>query len=342
LSAPVRQSEQVVLFRLLAVRPQLRAPYLSEYQFLKSSLRKGGHVDYWDFRDDVSGFEQVFARHQDEYRGEPRLESETQQIFFPLRNQQAEIVATVNLTAPSLRSIHSRRRESLMLSFALILAVSLVLVVIDLARSFFLVPRRRSGTIVLLVLALAGLRVTFMPLSRLERVQSLRIFSPSQAGFFSIGRLTQSPADIFLSALFFSLIAGALSVYAWDLVRNRKPRFPRAAVWASETLLIGVTLSAAGLYHGFVSRLVANSNLNLLRFSGDLSFLFLHLGLALFLVSCGWIAFLAIRIIHLSSCGGPSAPYLDHRSFLVLIRYPPPSPVRDGRRGCAGPRRLAQ
>lgn len=299
-SARVRQSEQVVLFRLLAFRPQLRAPYLSEYQFLKNNLWKSGHVDYWDFRDDVSGFEQVFARHQDEYRGEPRLESEIQQIFFPLRNEEAEIVATVNLTAPSLRSIHSRLRETMILLFIITLALSLVLLIIDLARSCLSSPRKRAGAAVLLVLALAGLRIAFVPLSRLEGVQSLRVFSPAQAGFFSIGRLTQSPADILLSTLFLFLIIVALTAFAWDVIRDNKRRLPLAAVWTLDTVLIGAALFVAAVYHGFVSRLVANSNLNLLRFSGDLSFLFLHLGLVFFLLTCGcvvWLLFLLVRLL---------------------------------------------
>ena len=300
-SARVRQSEQVVLFRLLAFRPQLRAPYLSEYQFLKGKYWKSGHVDYWDFRDDVSGFEQIFARHQDEYRGEPRLDNETQQIFFPLRNEQAEIVATVNLTAPSLRSIHSSLRESMILVSMIALALSLVFLLTDLARSYLQSPRKRAGTVILLVLALAGLRIAFVPLSMLERVQSLRVFSPAQAGFFSLGRLTQSPADILLSTLFLFLIIAALGVFAWDLVRDKKWTLPLAGAWTFDTLLIGAAFFLTSIYHSFVSRLVANSNLNLLRFSGDPSFLFLHLGLVFFLLSCGWAIFLSVRLVQLLS-----------------------------------------
>ena len=321
LSAQVRQSEQVVLFRLLAFRPQLRAPYLSEYQFLRRDLLKGGHVDYWDFRDDVSGFEQIFARHQDEYRGEPRLESEAQQIFFPLRNEQAEIVATVNLTSPSLRSIHSRLRENMILLFTLTLVLSFALLVIDLIRAFLWSPRRRAAAVSLLVLALAGLRIAFVPLSRVERVQSLRAFSPAQSGFFSIGRLTQSPADILLTTLFLFLIIGALTMFAWDRVRDRGRRLPLAAVWTLDTLWIGLALFTAVAYDGFVSRLVANSNLNLLRFSGDLSFLFLHLGVVFFLLSCGCVFFLSARLVRILSPRWWSAlpPFIWTSGFFLLL-----------------------
>jgi hypothetical protein len=132
--ARIRQSEQIVFFRLLAFRPQLQAPFLSEYQFLDRNSWKNGHVDYWDFREDVSGFEQIFARHNDEYRGEPRQDSETQQIFFPLRNERSEIVATVNLTAPPLRSVHSRLRETMVFYSIVFLAFALVFLIADLAR----------------------------------------------------------------------------------------------------------------------------------------------------------------------------------------------------------------
>ncbi len=300
-SARVRQSEQVVLFRLLAFRPQLRAPFLSEYQFLKRDLRKNGHVDYWDFREDVSGFQQIFARHSDEYRGEPRLDSETQQIFFPLRNERNEIVATVNLTAPPLRSVHSRLRESMIFFSIVFLALALVLFSTDLARSILRSPRKKAGAVVQLVLAISVLRLVFVPLSRLERIQSLRIFSPTEAGFFSLDRLTQSPADILLSTFCLFLTVITLAGYAWDLIKERKQRLPLAAAWAVNTVLVGAALGAAIVYNGFISRLVANSNLNLLRFSGHLSFLFLHLGLVFFLLSCGCAIFLFLRLVRFLS-----------------------------------------
>jgi len=308
LSARVRQSELVVLFRLLAFRPQLRAPYLSEYQFLKPDLWKGGHVDYWDFRDDVSGFEQIFARHEDEYRGEPRLDSESQQIFFPLRNEQGEIVATVNLTSPSLRSIHSQLRENMVLLAVLVLVLSLVLVVIDLAQAYLSKQSKGGGALLLLFLALTGLRFALVPLSQLGRVQSLRIFSPAQSAFFSLGRLTQSPADLFLSTTLLFLIIGALTIFVWNRIHDRVRPLPLAAVWALDTLLVGAAMSAAVLYNGFVSRLVGNSNLNLLRFSGDPAFLLLHLGLVFFLLSCGCVFFLCARL----------ARSLNHRPARVL------------------------
>jgi signal transduction histidine kinase len=296
-SARVRQSELVVLYRLLAFRPQLRAPFLSEYQFLKKDLWRNGHVDYWDFREDVSGFEQIFARHGDEYRGEPRQESETQQVFFPLRNERGEIVATVNLTSPPLRSVHSRLRENIALFSIVFFILALAFLITDLTQSALRSSRRRAAAVLGLIPAIAALRLVFVPLGRLGRIQSLRVFSPTEAGFFSLGRLTQSPADILLTTFCLFLAVAALTRYAWGSFRKDRPRLPLAAAWTVNTALAAAALLLAAVFHGFVSRLVANSNLNLLRFSAQPSFLFLHLGLVLFLLSCGCTAIFLFRLV---------------------------------------------
>ncbi len=298
LSGRVRQSEQVVLFQLLAFRPQLRAPFLSEYHFLQRDLGKSGHIDYWDFRDDVSGFEKIFARHRDEYLGEPRLDSDVQQIFFPLRNERQEIVATVNLTSPSLSSLQSQLRETMLLLFTIALALALGLLVVDLAKRLLSNSPHRFGPFILLILALAGLRAVFVPLSRLEKIQSLTVYSPSQAGFTSFQGLTQSPADIFLTALFLGLIVTALVLFARRAVGKRRWRLPLGLAWFLATFIAAASFLVLTAYHDFVSRLVANSNLNLLRFSGDLSFLLLQFGIVLMTLSCGGLLFLFLDLSH--------------------------------------------
>ena len=62
---------------------------------------------------------------------------------------------------------------------------------------------------------LVGLRLLALPLGHLERVQSLRLFRPDVAGFVSWKGLTQSPADIFLTALTaLGLAVGLAVLYA--------------------------------------------------------------------------------------------------------------------------------
>jgi signal transduction histidine kinase len=295
-STRIRQSEQVVLFRLLAFRPQLKAPFLSEYHFLRPVLGKSGHIDYWDFRDDVSGFEKIFARHKDEYLGEPRLDSDVQQIFFPLRNERGEIVATVNLSSPSLRSLHSRIRENMIFLFTICLGLALGLLVIDLARLLLRDPRP-AGQVLLLVIALIGLRAVLIPLSRLERIQSQPFFSPSKAGFITFQGLTRSPADIFLTTLFLGMVLTALALFGRGLIASRRWPPNRGLAWLLATAALAASFGILTAYHSFIARLVANSNLNLLRFSADVSFLLLHFGIVFMAFSCGAVLFLAMDII---------------------------------------------
>ncbi len=297
-SVRIRESEQVVLFRLLAFRPQLRAPFLSEYHLLRRALGKSGHIDYWDFRDDVSGFEKIFARHNDEYLGEPALDSEVQQIFFPLRNARRDIVATVNLASPSLRSLHSQLRETMILLFTIALALALSLFIIDLAKPLLSTSRHRAGPVLLLVLALAGLRAVFIPLSRLEKFQSQPFFSPSQAGFISFRGLTQSPADIFLSGLFLCTIIAVLVLFTRGLIGNKRWHLPLGSTWLLMSLVLSASFGVLAIYHGFIARLVANSNINLLRFTGDASFLLLHFGIVSITLSAGGLIFGALSLIH--------------------------------------------
>ncbi|MBN2408816.1 MAG: HAMP domain-containing protein [Candidatus Aminicenantes bacterium] len=296
-SARIRESEQIVLFRLLAFRPRLRTPFLSEYHFLKGALGKSGHIEYWDFRDDVSGFEKIFTRHNDEYLGEPHLDSEVRQVFFPLRNQRREIVATVNLTSPSLRSLQSQLREMMILLFAAALALALSLLVIDLARLLLSTSRSPSGSFPLFVLALAGLRAVLMLLSRLEWNPSKPAFSPAQAGFISWRGLTQSPADIFLSALSLGLIVAAFILFVRRLIRVPGRTLSLGQSWLMITFFSSVAFGVLTVYHGFIADLTANSNINLLRFSGDASFLLLHFGIVFMTLSCGGIVFLALDLI---------------------------------------------
>ncbi|MCK7481937.1 MAG: hypothetical protein M0C28_35760 [Candidatus Moduliflexus flocculans] len=81
-------------------------------------------IDYWDFREDVEGFERFFARHEDEFAGQPRQKNEIRPLFFPLRNEKGRIVATVTLASPSLTSRLTAVREDLRLALFLLLFVA--------------------------------------------------------------------------------------------------------------------------------------------------------------------------------------------------------------------------
>lgn len=297
-SRRVRNSETILVTRLLAFRPQLRAPYLDEYHFLSPKLQSNCQIDYWDYREDVSGFESFFARHQDEYIGQQRGQGAAQQLFFPLRNDRKEIVATITISSPPLVSVRAEKREQFLFVSLILCIVALILYGAVLAGALLQPAGNKLALGAVLFLVLLLLRLIFFPLSGMEKLRSLPIFSPSQAGFLSLGGLTRSPADIFLTAIFVALVLGGVSAALSDprISRQRIRGFP--AAWLAGGLLIFAPPVMFCIFHGFLSRLVANSNVHLLHFSGNPSFLLLHSGLSLLLISLLLLALSSFRAAH--------------------------------------------
>lgn len=293
---------RLVFFRLLAFLPQFKTPYLREYHFLKPELRMNCHIDYWDFRED-SGFGRFFDRHKDEYISQPRLRTEIQTIFFPLRDEARRIVATVNLSSPSLLSSVSARRETMTLAFTFFLALAAVFLVVFLGRAFLLAGAQSPLQGIMVILSLAGLRLAFFPLSRLEKIQSLPVFSPAAASFRSLGNLTMSPADIFLTSLFLFFITGCLALFLFNLPRKRPIRTPKGVAHLLQGSLLLASLFFIRLFQQLISRLVFNSNVNLLHFTLDANFLLLHLSLLLFSLAFLLACLLVLRGAALLSPG---------------------------------------
>ncbi|OGD21926.1 MAG: hypothetical protein A2W03_11135 [Candidatus Aminicenantes bacterium RBG_16_63_16] len=294
----IRRSETIVIFRLLSFLPRPKARYLQEYQFLPERMRLNSRLDYSDYRDDVSGFEKFFSRHRDEYIGRPRLENEIQTIFFPLRNDRREIVATVNLSSPSRLASQFRIRQWLTLVAGLALVFSLFLLAIHLARTGLFARPVRLPTVLLLLGTLAGTRLILLPLSRLEKVQSLSVFSPSAAAFFSVGDLAQSPADIFLTSLFLFLIVAASAAAARRLFKESGLGLRRAGALSAAAGGCAAAVFLTAVYQQILSRLIANSNVNLLHFAPDPSFLLLQLSLVFLFSTLALLVFLAFRGVH--------------------------------------------
>lgn len=294
----VEPSGYIVLTRLLAFLPPLKTPYLEDYHFLRQALQRNCHVDYWDFREDVSGFERIFSRHKDEYIGQARARSEIQTIFFPLRNSRGEIVATVNLSSPSLSSFQAALRQNFLLTSTLLAMLSLSLFLVFLARACVFSRSTRLWPALLFFLGLLGLRLMFLPLSSLEKVQSKSIFSPALASFLSLGGLTKSPADIFLTSAFLLLLIVFFKVTLPPLFSRRKRGLPTSPFWSWALALVALSgaILLLFLYEKIVSRLVFNSNLNLLRFRLDAAFLLLHLGLLGFFLACSLVLWLVFRL----------------------------------------------
>jgi len=297
----VRMDEYVIFYRLLAFSPQFKAPYLKEYQFLKARLLSNSAIYYWDFREDVSGLEKLFSRHKDEYFGQPRLEGEIQPILFPLRNEKNKIVATVTLSSPALPARISRQKENFLLVFYLLLGTSLLSLLIYFVKSPSFYRERKPLPGLLIILILIGLRFIFFPLSNLEKIQSLSFFSPSSASFFSLWDLTKSPGDIFLTSFFLFLIMGCLVVYSRDLLGSKNRKSPLLLSLAVNSALIFTSLFLIFAFQEILFRLVYHSNINLLRFSFNPSFFFLHLSILLFFLVLLFAIFTGLRVASLYS-----------------------------------------
>ncbi len=265
------------IYRLLAFLPEFKARYLQEYHFISSSSADNFDIDYWDFREDITGFERLFARHRDEYIGQPRLQDQVQTIFFPLRNENQDIVATVTLSSPPASARISARKEDLSLFLFIFILAGLFCIMIYLYRIIESQEKPPLTKILAVVLILIGLRAVFIPISRLQKIQSLSIFSPSAAGFISFGPLTQSPGDIFLTSIFFALLTGFL----FRILSSQLQRGNLQRPWYTEALVLipAIALSFGALFYfqSSLIQLVFNSSRYLLRFSFDFSFFLLHL-----------------------------------------------------------------
>lgn len=276
---PLEGGGRLFHFARLAFSPPVRSSYIREYKALRPAPPFELAVDYWDFRDDIQGYEEFFARHGDEFPSQSRQKNEIQTLYFPLRNEVGRIAATVTLASPSLTSRLSAAREDLglILFLALLGAAGLALAYVLSGPRF---RRRRDVlTAALGAALLVGMRLLALPLGRLERLQSLALFQPATAGFASWAGLTGSPIDIFLTAL--TALGLAALAAAVVFPRTREPASPRSAALALLGPLAAAAAAAgAGLVlREFVRRVVFNSDLSILRWDFDLSRLALQLGL---------------------------------------------------------------
>ncbi len=291
----IPKREYIVFFKLVAFLPQFKTPYLQEYHFLNHKLLQNSDIEYYDFRDDVSGLERIFSRHKDEYVGEPGLQGEIHTIIFPLRNEGNKIVATVNLSSPSRTSKIAGLRERILLFSYILLGLSLVLLFIYLIKSPSFTSERKFLPVLLIILTLGGLRLIFFLLSNLEKIQSLPIFSPSSAGFLSVGNFTRSPADIFLTALFLFLTFGCVLFYAQKYILKDKAKNTLFLPLISNISSVTVSLVLLYMFQAFMARVAYHSSLNILGFSFKPCFFLLHLSIFLIFLIFVLVSFSLFR-----------------------------------------------
>jgi len=318
---PLSLDEQkiIVFYRLLAFHPQFKSAYLDDYQIFSPPANTEVKIDYWDFRDNISGFEKFFHRYNDEYVGQPLLQGNIQSLFFPIRNEGHKILATVTLNTPLLTAKKAKSKSPLF-------SVGLLFLIISL---FFLSSRPRrlltsasSSKEKLLSLAAIGgliiiLRVSLELLSRTFLFQQFSLFSPQQGGFDSFAGLTQSPLDIFLTTLAGISIIAVFFYYYWQ--NMAKIQKPLSSSWPSLLGQLFLLTLIPGLLFClviFLEKLVLNTNLNLLSFRFDPSFFLLHLGI---LLASGSFLLLATIILHYSGVLANKARLLKIIYYFLLI-----------------------
>jgi len=298
----VNERGYIVFYRLLAFEPQFKTRYLREYQFLEPKLQRNLHsILYYDYREDISGFERLFSRHEDEYIGQPALQDKTQTLFFPLRNEKKKIMALVTLGSPPLASFVSTQKENLLLAFYLLFGTTLVLFLFYLTRSTAFYKNKNFLPFFLFTLTLISLRLTFLSLSRLEAIKSLPIFSPSLASFLSIAHLTKSPGDIFLTSFFLLSIISCLFIYIKNALPSSKNKLSFSLSFLLNIAIIFFSILLCIAFLQTLKLLIFNSNINLLSFAFSPAFILLHLSILFLFLSFVLIIFIVFRMISLHS-----------------------------------------
>jgi signal transduction histidine kinase len=290
-----KKRRTLAFYYLLAFLPQFKAQYLQEHHFLKDKLMSNCKIDYWDFREDISGFERIFQKHNDEYIGQPRLQNEIQTIFFPLRNEQGHIMATVTLSSPPLSSLISSQKQNILLGFYVFFVLSLILLLVYILKFPRIFKKFNFLQKLSVILILIFIRLIFFPISRLEHVSSLPIFSPAAASFVSLGHLTKSPADILLTSL---LLASIIGFFLFQYNKCIKKKHPKSSLLLSVLLgLLSSLISVFVIYilQELLHRLVFNTKHSLLHLSLKPSFFILHISILLFVFSFLAIAYMAVK-----------------------------------------------
>lgn len=307
----VNETEMIALFRLLAFLPEIKASYFKDYHFLDQKYLKNCSINYWDFREDITGFERIFARHKDEYIGQPSLQDEIQTLFFPLRNEEQKIIATITLSSPSLSSSISSWKENLLLSSYISLGFSFIFILIFLVSAYSRGRDRFFPTGLIIIFILVGLRFLFFPLSGLEKIQSLPVFSPANAAYLSIWNMTKSPGDIFLSALFLCLILSTVLLYSKKNITAEPKHVSLIKFISLISPVFFLSFALIYIYQKILFNSVIHSNINLLRFTWNPLFLLVFLSILLFFISISVAIYAALRYC--------ARIYPQKRSFPFII-----------------------
>lgn len=293
---PIGTDSFILSYRLLAFLPQYKTPYLQVYHFLPQRLLQNCNIDYWDFRDDISGYERIFSRYEDEYIGQPSPTNKRRTLIFPLRTSTNNIIATVNLTSSPFAAKIATNRQLFTLIFFVLLLLSFFSLLLNVWKFSPFWKRHRFLRMAVIPGLLVSSRFLFFPISELDKVRALQLFSPARASFNALGRFSRSPADIFLTALFALLIILFLALqFRHFLERKRRAQKALPSILGNAAS-VALSFATLALFRTVVTRIVLNSNLDLFRFSLKPTFLLLHLSIVAFFLCFFITAYLSLRL----------------------------------------------
>ena len=296
LAAAEKETGFILRYILLAFIPQVESLYVREYHALGKTFGTDFKIDYWDFREDVAGFDGFFARNADIYVGTPQKKNDIQTLFFPIRNQSGRIMATVTTSSPSLSSRLIRIKEDLALFFIILGLLASVIFIFRTGLSPAFLKGQKPWDALMIILFSATARMAALPLARLERTKDVPLFSPASAGFISPAGLMSSPFDVFLTALAFLPVSICLVVLAKNSLRKPasplKPVFSVTAAAVSGLVSAGIIL----LFQALVRAVACNSSLSLERWPPAWPSIVIHLGLAAGLASALFLIYAVLSM----------------------------------------------
>ncbi len=306
------QNSYLAIFELLAFEPQFESSYLRQYLRLKSLKKTGADIDFWEYYHETEALDRLFERNQDAYLSQQREERESRTLYFPLRNEKGKILATVTL--------NSYRLEGQRLNPDQIIKIlAIVLAILALISFLFWLgqPRTRSfwtGKPVDWLLAIIGLiaiRYLLLLLTAVKPFIYWSVFSPQEAGFKTLGNLTSSPGDIFLTSLLIFFL-GAVSLKtlknwagpnSWSWQQRLTSASNRHKVLA---ILTGTLLLVLGfqVFIWTLKKIVASTSYNLIQYNFGLAALLIYFSLFLAGLSFIFFPLLILRRIFLTGWPG--------------------------------------
>jgi len=304
---PAGQKGYLAVFELLAFQPQFQSTYLRQSLRLKAVSQTGADIDFWEYSHETEALDRLFERNQDSYLSQQREEQESRTLYFPLRNEKGQILATVTLNSFRLAGQKLSLNQGVRL-----LAIILGILALIFFLGWLIQGRGRSlwssrlidwllGTAAIIAIrSLLALLVSYRPFSNWP------VFSAQEAAFRTIKNLTASPGDIFLTYLFIFFLAvislksfkSEARLASWlqppKPVENKNEFW--LAVMASFLFVLGFQA-----FNWSLKQLVGCTSFNLLQYKFNLTSILIYLSLFLATLSFIFLPLLILKRILQSS-----------------------------------------